>query len=78
MNSTEVQLVVQDLLNFVTENLSEGNRFEFRDFGIFEVVRTKQKIGRNPKKPDSPIVIPERNTVKFRAGKKFKARIEQS
>ena len=45
----EVQRIIQAFLDSVTENLSEGNRFEFRDFGIFEVVLRKAKIGRNPK-----------------------------
>lgn len=71
----EVQLVIQDLFNYVSENLSGGNRFEFRDF---EIVRRKQKIGRNPKKPDSPIVIPERNSIKFTPGKKVKSLVENS
>jgi integration host factor subunit beta len=49
---------------------------EFRDFGVFEVVERKQKIGRNPKKAEEPIVIPARNAVKFTPGKKMRKRIE--
>ena len=51
MDPKDVQRVVQEFLDSVTESLGEGNRFEFRDFGIFEIVRREKKIGRNPKAP---------------------------
>jgi nucleoid DNA-binding protein len=61
----------------MTDCLTDGNRLEFRDFGVFEVVERKQKIGRNPKKAAEPIVIPARNAVKFTPGKKMRKRIEK-
>ncbi len=72
MDPKEVQRVIQEFLNSVTENLAEGNRFEFRDFGVFEIVRRKKKIGRNPKDPETSIVIPEKNVAKFTPGRKLK------
>ncbi len=77
MHPNEVRLVVQSFLDCMTEYLSEGDRLEFRDFGVFEVVRRKQKIGRNPKNADVPIVIPERKAVKFTPGKKMKGLVEK-
>jgi nucleoid DNA-binding protein len=72
----EVRLIVQAFLDSITDCLSEGNRLEFRDFGVFEVVTRKQKIGRNPKKAGIAIVIPERQAVKFTAGKKMREVVE--
>lgn len=72
LDPKNVQKVVQELLDSVTENLGEGNRFEFRGFGVFEVVRRREKIGRNPKVPETPIVIPPKNGVKFTPGKTLK------
>ena len=60
----------------IPHSLSNGPPLEFRDFGVFEVVRRKQKIGRNPKNASVAIVIPERQAVKFTAGKKMKYLIE--
>ena len=68
----EVRLAIQGFLDYVSERLQEGSRFEFRDFGVFEVVRRKQKIGRNPKIPNTSIIIPAQNAVKFTPGKKLK------
>lgn len=74
----DVRLVIQHFLDAITSSLSGGDRLEFRDFGVFEVVTRKQKIGRNPKNASVAIVIPERNAVKFTAGKKMRQVVEST
>ncbi len=76
VHPNDARNVVQTFLDLIVHSLSEGDRIEFRDFGVFEVVVRKQKIGRNPKNADVPIVIPERRAVKFTAGKKMRQMIE--
>lgn len=73
---SEVRHVIQAFLDKMTKCLEEGSRLEFRDFGVFEVVERKQKVGRNPRNASQPIVIPARNVVKFTPGKKMRKRIE--
>ncbi len=73
----DVRQVIQHFLDAITDSLSFGDRLEFRDFGVFEVVKRKQKIGRNPKNASVAIVIPERKAVKFTAGKKMKEVVEE-
>jgi nucleoid DNA-binding protein len=64
--------IVDVMLNSVTAALYNRQRVEFRDFGVFEVVTRKPKIGRNPKKPrDCQYLIPECRVVKFKMGKAF-------
>jgi nucleoid DNA-binding protein len=75
LHPNEVRQVVQALLNEVIEALSRGERLEFRDFGVFDVVVRRQKVGRNPKNAAVPIIIPERRVVKFTPGKKMRRRI---
>lgn len=76
MHPNEVRNIIQSFLDTMTDCLAEGDRLEFRDFGVFEVVQRKQKIGRNPKNAAVPIVIPSRSAVKFTPGKKMKEVIE--
>ncbi|MBN2478729.1 MAG: integration host factor subunit beta [Parachlamydiales bacterium] len=76
IHPNDVRIVVQSFLDEMTESLVHGDRLEFRDFGVFEVVERKQKIGRNPKNPSVPIKIPARKAVKFTPGKKMKKDIE--
>ncbi|HXF29487.1 MAG TPA: HU family DNA-binding protein [Chlamydiales bacterium] len=72
IHPNDVRHVIQAFLDKMTECLSQGDRLEFRDFGVFEVVHRKQKVGRNPKKAAVPIIIPPRAAVKFTPGKKMK------
>ena len=73
-----VGIIVEETLDQIRTNLGEGKRFEFRNFGVLEVVKRKQKIGRNPRAPEQTVVIPPRNTVKFTPGKKLKELLMQA
>ncbi len=77
MHPNEVREILQSFLDEMTNALAEGSRLEFRDFGVFEVVQRKRKIGRNPKNASVPIVIPARKAVKFTPGKKMKQLIDE-
>jgi nucleoid DNA-binding protein len=74
----DVQLVVQQVLDNITDALVAGEHIEFRDFGVFEVAVRKSRVGRNPRKPDSEVVIPDRKVVKFKPGKKMKELVVKS
>ncbi len=77
VHPNDVRNVIQSFLDAMTEFLAKGDRLEFRDFGVFEIVERKQKIGRNPKNAAVPIVIPARLAVKFTPGKKMRKLIER-
>lgn len=77
VHANDVRHVIQAFLDKMILALAEGERLEFRDFGVFEVVVRKQKIGRNPKNASIPIVIPSRSAVKFTPGKKMRKLIEK-
>lgn len=77
IHPSDVRHVIQSFLDKMTDCLSQGDRLEFRDFGVFEVVERKQKIGRNPKNAAVPIVIPARSAVKFTPGKRMRKLIER-
>ena len=77
IHPNDVRHVIQAFLDKITDCLSQGERLEFREFGVFEVVERKQKIGRNPKNAAVPIVIPARLAVKFTPGKKMRQVVEK-
>jgi integration host factor subunit beta len=76
LHPNDVRQVVQAFLDEMTDCLIQGKRIEFRDFGVFQIVERKQKIGRNPKKATIPIIIPAKNIVKFTPGKRMRCVIE--
>ena len=69
--------VVQRTLDHITDALAQGDTVELRNFGILEVKLTKPRVGRNPNQPGSSFVIPPRATVKFKAGKVMRQRVEK-
>ena len=68
----DVYAVIQKVLDHIVEALARGENIEFRNFGVFEVRTRKQRIGRNPNKPEQTVTIPERKVVKFKPGKVMK------
>lgn len=68
---------VQTVLDAIADELRKGGRVELRNFGVFEVVNRKSRIGRNPNNPGVDVKIPERNVVKFRAGGSLRKDIDK-
>lgn len=77
LNPNDVRTVIQAFLDKAVDALEKGDRLEFRDFGVLEVVHRKQKVGRNPKNASVPIIIPARRAVKFTPGKKMREKVER-
>jgi nucleoid DNA-binding protein len=69
--------VVQRTLDMITDSLARGEDVELRNFGIFEVRLTKERVGRNPNQPGSSFKIPQRATVKFKAGKIMRQKVSK-
>jgi nucleoid DNA-binding protein len=69
--------VVQRTLDHITSSLANNVAVELRNFGVFQTRLTKPRVGRNPNEPGSSFVIPPRATVKFKAGKIMRQRVEQ-
>ena len=64
--------VIQNTLDTITAALANNDEVVLRNFGSFQVKRTKQKVGRNPNKPGTDVIIPPRAIVKFKPGKQMK------
>ena len=69
--------VVQKTLDQITDSLARNVAVELRNFGVFQPRLTKPRVGRNPNQPGSSFVIPPRATVKFKAGKIMRQRVEK-
>ena len=68
---------VQQTLDIVQRALANGRNVELRNFGVLEVQVRKQRIGRNPNKPEAQVVIPQRAVVKFKSGKILKQQLKK-
>ena len=72
MKQSDVIDIIQLTLDTITEELAAGNNIEFRNFGVFEVLTRKARVGRNPNSPKQEVKIPERAVVKFKPGKEMR------
>jgi integration host factor subunit beta len=70
----QVKRVVQQFLDEIISELGQGNRLEFRDFGVFETKLRKARKAQNPKTLE-PVEVPEKRTVKFKVGRLMKQRL---
>lgn len=71
MTQSDVAKVIEGTFDTISQTLAEGERWELRDFGVFEVKTRASRIGRNPRTGDQ-VPVPERRVVTFRPGKKMK------
>lgn len=75
MIQSDVYAVIQKTLDYIVEALEGSDTVEFRNFGVFEVRERKQRIGRNPNRPENVVTIPARKVVKFKPGKIMREKI---
>ncbi len=69
-----VKKVIQSFLDEIIKELGEGNRLEFRDFGVFETKLRKARRAQNPKTL-APVEVPRKRAVKFKVGRLMKQRL---
>lgn len=72
----EVKTIVTAFLEQVIDEVGQGNRLEFRDFGVFEVRVRGPRQAQNPKTL-SPVMVEKKRTVKFKVGRRMREVLEQ-
>lgn len=71
-----VKGVIQAFLDSIIAELGNGNRLEFRDFGVFESKIRAPRLAQNPKTMDK-VQVPSRRTVKFKVGRVMRRRLHE-
>ncbi len=71
-----VKKIVQSFLDEIIEELGQGNRLEFRDFGVFETKERAARIAQNPKTLQR-VEVPPKRTVKFKVGRMMKVKLQE-
>jgi len=79
--SDQTELSLADAKKFVDlffdtikEQLNSGNTVKLSGFGTFDIVQTKERVGRNPKTMEE-FPIPSKRKVKFTVSPKVKKSI---
>lgn len=72
----EVKKVVTAFLDQLISELGQGNRLEFRDFGVFEVRVRGKRLAQNPKTL-TPVLVEKKRTVKFKVGRRMREELDK-
>ncbi len=75
VSKAEVGRVIDAAIDTVRASVVRGERVTLADFGTFERKHRNERIARNPRKPDVPIVVPARDLPSFTPGKEFRLQV---
>lgn len=69
-----VKQVLQAFLDEIVEELAQGNRLEFREFGVFEVKERRARRAQNPRTLEK-VDVPAKRIVKFKVGREMRSKV---
>jgi integration host factor subunit beta len=70
----DVELIVNAILDEITDALARGDRVELRGFGAFSVKNRPARVGRNPRTGDK-VPVDEKAVPFFKTGKEMRERL---
>lgn len=71
-SKADIGRAIDAAMDVIRESVARGDRVSLVGFGTFERKRRNRRIARNPRKPETPIVVPARDLPWFTPGKEFK------
>lgn len=66
--------IIQLFLDEIIRELGNGNRLEFREFGVFEIKERAARKAQNPRTLEK-VSVPAKRVVKFKVGRLMKERV---
>jgi integration host factor subunit beta len=66
--------IIQSFLNSIIDELAEGNRLEFREFGVFESRDRAARRAQNPRTLEK-VEVPAKRIVKFKVGRLMRKKV---
>src|SRR5690606_21028359 len=66
--------VIQSFLDAIIDELADGNRLEFREFGVFETKVRAARRAHNPRTLEE-VEVPAKRIVKFKVGRMMRKKV---
>ena len=77
LTAKDVELAIKDILDQMTNTLSQGDRIEVRGFGSFSLHYRAPRVGRNPKSGEK-VELGAKYVPHFKPGKELRERVNDS
>lgn len=77
LNKTDIDLVVDSILEQMSQALITNQRIEIRGFGTFSLRRLGPRRGRNPFSGET-LNLPATHSIHFKPGKELRQRVAKS
>ena len=74
LNKKDAEVIVQTVLDSITDSLKAGEKVELRGFGSFRLRDRAPRLGRNPKTGEQ-VHVPAKRVPYFKPGKDLKSLI---
>lgn len=74
-SKADIARMIDASMDVIRETVTRGDRVSLVGFGTFERKRRNKRVARNPRKPQTPIVVPARDLPWFTPGKEFREMI---
>lgn len=71
LTKKDAEVIVQIVLDSITDSLQRGEKIELRGFGSFRIRSRSSRQGRNPK-TGSGVSVPAKRVPYFKPGKEIK------
>ena len=72
----DVENIVNEILEQISQSLEQGQRVELRGFGAFAIKNRKARTGRNPRTGEQ-VQVEEKWVPTFKAGKELKDKLNE-
>jgi integration host factor subunit beta len=75
LTKKDAEVIVQTVLDSITESLQRGEKIELRGFGSFRIRNRSSRQGRNPKTGEL-VAVASKTVPFFKVGKELKQRVD--
>ena len=75
LSKADAGRAIDAMIDSIRDSVVRGERVTLADFGTFERRHRNERIARNPRRPQIPIVVPARDLPAFTPGKEFREQV---
>lgn len=75
LSKADAGRAIDAVIDSIRDSVVNGERVTLADFGTFERKHRNERIARNPRRPQIPIVVPARDLPAFTPGKEFREQV---